>query len=389
MTMKATVFNGIDQIESVDALLKGKRLGLITNPTGTRKDLTATIDLLNERYQLTALYSPEHGVRGDAQAGVKIADRVDPLTGVMAYSLYGEGDQLTEENTKDVDMIVVDIQDVGARFYTYLYTMSYSMACCKKLGLPMVVFDRINPIGGVKVEGTILDERFRSFVGDYGLPTRTGITIGELARYLAGTRPEEFACELTVVPCKGWKRDLYADETDLSWVIPSPNLPTIDGAELYIGTCVFEGPNVSEGRGTTIPFEIIGAPWLKSYEVVEAMQAKNLPGVKFRAGCFTPTFSKHQGELCYAVQPHVTDRRAFRSFETGLYLLEVIRDLHPDHFEYRFVERPQDGRRYFLDSLMGTDQFRTGALSCQGILEANRAGLEAYQKAIKPYLLYE
>lgn len=138
-------------------------------------------------------------------------------------------------------------------------------------------------------------------------------------------------------------------------MIPSPNLPTIDGAELYIGTCVFEGTNVSEGRGTTIPFEIIGAPWLKSYEVVEAMQAKNLPGVKFRAGCFTPTFSKYQGELCYAVQPHVTDRRAFRSFETGLYLLEVIRDLHPDRFEYRFVDRPQDGRRYFLDSLMGTD----------------------------------
>jgi len=387
--MIKVVKNGIDNIASVDALLKGKRLGLITNPTGTLKDMTATIDLLNEKYTLTALYSPEHGVRGDAQAGVHISDTVDPLTGVMAYSLYGSGDQLNPENTKDVDMIVMDIQDVGARFYTYLYTMSYSMACCKKLGLPMVIFDRINPIGGVKVEGTILDENFRSFVGDYSLPTRTGVTMGELARYLAGTRPEEFGCELTVVPCEGWTRDTYADETDLSWVIPSPNLPTIDGAELYIGTCVFEGTNVSEGRGTTIPFEIVGAPWMKSYEVVKAMNEKNLPGVRFRAGCFTPTFSKHQGQLCYAVQPHVTDRRAFKSFETGLYLLEVIKDLHPDDFEYRQYSITTGNASYPVDRLLGTDKFRTGELNAEQMIEYYKQGLEEYKEKIKPYLLYK
>lgn len=386
---KVKVLNGIDNIASVDALLKGKRLGLITNPTGINKDLKSTIDILHENYNLTALYSPEHGVRGDAQAGAKIPDRVDPLTGVMAHSLYGAGESLTEENTRDVDMIVVDIQDVGARFYTYLYTMSYALAGCKKLNLPMVIFDRINPIGGVKFEGTILDERFRSFVGDYSLPTRTGITVGELARYLAGTRSEEFGCELTVVPVEGWSRDLYADETDLSWVIPSPNLPTIDGAELYIGTCVFEGTNVSEGRGTTIPFEIVGAPWMKSYEVAEAMTARNLPGVKFRAGCFTPIFSKYQGEMCYAVQLHLTDRRAFRSFETGLYLLETIRDMHPEHFEYRFVERPQDGKHYFLDSLMGTDVYRKGEMNAEALIRAHSQGLEDYKKAIAPYLLYK
>ena len=389
--MTKIVKNGIDNIASVDALLKGKRLGLITNPTGVCKDMTATIDILNEKYNLTALYSPEHGVRGDAQAGVHISDVVDPLTGVMAYSLYGHGDQLNADNTKDVDMIVMDIQDVGARFYTYLYTMSYSMACCKKLGLPMVIFDRINPIGGVKVEGTILEDAFKSFVGDYNLPTRTGVTMGELARYLAGTRPEEFGCELTVVPCEGWTRDTYADETDLSWVIPSPNLPTIDGAELYIGTCVFEGTNVSEGRGTTIPFQIVGAPWMKSYEVVKAMNEKNLPGVRFRAGCFTPTFSKHKGELCYAVQPHITDRRAYSSFETGLYLLEVIKDLHPDDFEFKsFVfEKGKNEEVFFLDRLLGTDKFRTGELNAAQMIEYYKKGIEEYKEKIKPYLLYQ
>ena len=387
--MKKIVKNGIDNIASVDALLKGKRLGLITNPTGTLKDMTAIIDLLHEKYNLTALYSPEHGVRGDAQAGAKIIDEVDPLTGVMSYTLFGSGARLNEENTKDVDLMVIDIQDVGARFYTYLYTMSYSMADCKRLGIPVVIFDRINPIGGVKVEGTICDDAFKSFVGDYNLPTRTGVTMGELALYLAGTRPEEFGCELTVVPCEGWTRDTYADETDLSWVIPSPNLPTIDGAELYIGTCIFEGTNVSEGRGTTIPFEIIGAPWLKSYEVVKAMNEKNLPGVRFRAGCFTPTFSKYQGELCYAVQPHVTDRRVFKSFETGLYLLEVIKDLHPDDFEYRQYSITTGNASYPLDRLLGTDKFRSGELNAAEMIEYYKQGLEEYKEKIKPYLLYQ
>ena len=384
-----TVFNGIDNYKSVDALLKGKRLGLITNPTGTCKDMTATIDLLNEKYTLTALYSPEHGVRGDAQAGAKILSGPDPLTGVMNYSLFGETHYISAEMVKDGDMIVVDIQDVGARFYTYLYTMAYAMEACKKLGLPMLIFDRINPIGGVKIEGTILDENFRSFVGDYSLPTRTGITLGELARYLAGTRPEQFGCELTVVPVTGWTRDTYADETDLSWVIPSPNLPTIDGAEQYIGTCVFEGTNVSEGRGTTIPFQIIGAPWLKSYDVVAAMNEKHLPGVRFRAGCFTPTFSKHAGTLCYAVQPHVTDRREYSSFATGLYLLEVIKDLHPGQFEIAGRSTMDGPMSYGLDRLLGTDKFRTGELTAKEMIEYYKPGIAAYREAIKPYLLYE
>jgi len=387
--MKKIVKNGIDNIASVDALLKGKRLGLITNPTGTLKDMTSTIDLLHEKYNLTALYSPEHGVRGDAQPGAKIIDEVDPLTGVMSYTLFGSGARLNEENTKDVDLMVIDIQDVGARFYTYLYTMSYSMADCKRLGIPVVVFDRINPIGGVKIEGTICDDAFKSFNGDYNLPTRTGVTLGELARYLAGTRPEEFGCELTVVPCEGWTRDTYADETDLSWVIPSPNLPTIDGAELYIGICIFECTNVSEGRGTTIPYEIIGAPWLKSYEVVKAMNKKNLPGVRFRTACFTPTFRKYQGELCYAVQLHITDRRAFKSFETGLYLLEVIKDLHPDNFEFYKSSNTTGDITYRFDQLLGTDKFRTGELNAEQMIEYYKQGIEEYKEKIKPYLLYE
>ncbi len=383
------VQNGIDNYQTIDHLLRGKRLGLITNPTGTLKDMTSTIDLLHEKYDLRALFSPEHGVRGDAQGGVPIASGPDPLTGVMNYSLFGQTHSISEEMTREVDLIICDIQDVGARFYTYLYTMSYALEACKKLGLPMVVFDRINPIGGLKVEGTILDENFRSFVGDYSLPTRTGITMGELARYLAGTRPEQFGCDLTVVPITGWTRDTYADETDLSWVIPSPNLPTIDGAELYIGTCIFEGTNVSEGRGTTIPFEIIGAPWLKSYAVIEAMNEKKLPGVRFRAGCFTPTFHKYAGELCYAIQLHVTDRRIYRSFETGLYLMETIKELHPDQFEITGHADSEGRMRYGLDRLLGTDKFRTGALTAQQMVEYYQPGIAEYKKAIKPYLLYE
>ena len=387
--MKRTVYNGADRLAAADKLLRGRRLGLITNPTGVRRDLVSTIDVLHEQYCLTALYSPEHGVRGDAQGGVMIPDGPDPLTGVMNHSLYGTTRRLTPAMVKDVDVIVVDIQDVGARFYTYLYTMAYAMEACKAMGLPMVLLDRIDPIGGVKVEGTRIEENCRSFAGDYALPARTGVTLGEMARYLAGTRPGQFGCELTVVPVEGWTRDTYADETDLSWVIPSPNLPTIDQAEIYIGTCPLEGTNVSEGRGTTTPYMTVGAPWMDGHAVAEAMNARHLPGVRFRAGCFTPTSRKYAGQTCYSVTQHLTDRRAYRSFETGLLLIETIRALHPGDFTFNEAVDAEGITRYRFDELLGTDAFRTGRMTAEEILRSCAPGVAAYREEMRPYLLYE
>ena len=382
--MKAHVLSGLDGISRFDDLLQGKRVGLMTNPTGIDHQLRSSIDILNERYRLSALFGCEHGVRGDAQAGDRVDTYTDAQTGVTVYSVYGKSDRMTREMLDAFDVLVFDIQDVGARFYTYLYSLSYAMEECAKAGKTVLVLDRINPIGGIRRGGTILDLRFRSFVGDYELPTQTGLTIGEYARYIRHYLKLDL--DLHVAPLTGWSRSMYLDDTDLPWVAPSPNCQSLATALVYIGTCVFEGVNVSEGRGTTQPFELIGSPWINAAALEKRMAALDMPGLHFRRASFKPTFSKYQNELCHGVQVHITDREKADVFLGGLKLLETIRDMYPEKLEYLSWG---ESRIHSLDKLLGTDAFRAGRLTADEVSQTYAPGVAAFSEAVKPFLLYQ
>ena len=382
--MKAHVLSGLDGISRFDDLLRGRRVGLMTNPTGIDHQLGSSIDILNERYRLSALFGCEHGVRGDAQAGDRVDTYTDAQTGVTVYSVYGKSDRMTREMLDTFDVLVFDIQDVGARFYTYLYSLSYAMEECAKAGKTVLVLDRINPIGGIRRSGTILDLRFRSFVGDYELPTQTGLTIGEYARYIRHYLKLDL--DLHVAPLTGWSRGMYLDDTDLPWVAPSPNCQSLATALVYIGTCVFEGVNVSEGRGTTQPFELIGSPWINAAALEKRMAALDMPGLHFRRASFKPTFSKYQNELCHGVQVHITDREKADVFLGGLKLLETIRDMYPEKLEYLSWG---ESRIHSLDKLLGTDAFRAGRLTADEVSRTYAPGVAAFSEAVKPFLLYQ
>ena len=389
--MKAHVLSGIDRIDTVAHLLEGKRVGLMTNPTGIDHNFNSSIDVIAGRFNLTALYAVEHGIRGDIQAGEHVENCVDPATGVTVYSAYGKDSHFSEEMLAAFDVLVFDIQDVGARFYTYMYSMAYALEACNRAGKAMIVLDRVNPLGGVKTCGTIHNRKFASFVGDYEIPTQHGLTIGEMALYVKDFLKLD-RVELTVVPLEGWKRSMRLDETDLPWVAPSPNCATLDAATTYIGTCVFEGTNVSEGRGTTLPFQVVGAPFLDGPKLAQSANAHNLPGVHFRPTSFCPTFSKHQGKMCHGVQVHVTDVAAVNMFEAGLVLLDEIRAQAGDQFEFLHVGIEVEGEKitsYFLDKLLGTDDYRLGRKTRDELIRDHKPGVEAFVKASEKYRLYE
>ena len=389
---RTRVRTGVDRLlEQGARLLQGRRVGLITNPTGVTRTLESTVDALQEAgVRLAALFGPEHGVRGDAQDALAVEDFVDPRTGVRVYSLYGRTLRPEPWMLEDVEVLVFDIQDVGARPYTYTYTMAYAMEAAARHGLGFVVLDRPNPINGVRVEGATLEPAFASFVGDYGLPFRHGMTVGELARYVNGIR--EWGADLHVVPMEGWRRAMWFDETGLPWVMPSPNMPSLETATVYPGTVLFEGTNVSEGRGTCRPFEIIGAPWLTSERLVPALraglEAAGVGGAQVRETYFTPTFGPYAGQRCRGFQVHVLDREAYEPVKAGIVFLKTIRDLHPEAFRWR---RFPDGT-YGIDRLAGTDALRT--LVDQGaplevLLARMSRGAEAFQRERAPYLLYD
>lgn len=366
-----TVRSGLEVLltERLD-LLAGRRVGLVTNHTGVDRRLESTVDLLTARpgVTLTALFAPEHGLRGDRQAGDHVPTFTDQRTGLPVYSLYGPT-RATRKPTpamlQDVDVLVCDLQDGGSRYFTYLSTMGYAMEAAAEQGIPFVVLDRPNPIGGMAVEGNVLDEEFRSFVGAYALPIRHGLTFGELARLI--NEAYGIGAELIVVPMDGWRRDMYFWDTGMPWVQPSPNVPTPATLVVYPGTCLFEGTNLSEGRGTTRPFEWLGAPWLDAHAWAETMNRLDLPGVRFRPVFFTPTFSKHQGVLCQGVEVHVTDPRAFRPVETGLHLLATARAQNEEAF--RWVPPLGEVGQWFIDLLAGTDELRAALDAGQPITE--------------------
>jgi uncharacterized protein YbbC (DUF1343 family) len=366
---------------------KGKRVGLVTNLTGVNHKLVPTIDLFQEHddIHLTALYGPEHGIRGDAKEGEEVGNSIDPYTGLPVFSLYGDTKKPTPEMLDPVDVIFLDLQDIGSRYYTYIYTMAYVMEACGEQGKSIVVLDRPNPIGGTAIEGNVLESEFTSFVGLYPIPNRHGLTIAEMA--LVFKHEFGVSCDLTVIPMEGWNREMYFDQTGLLWVPPSPNTPNLDMSILYPGTCLVEGTNLSEGRGTTHPFEFIGAPYVEGYTLAKKFNQRGVNGVIARPISFVPTYQKHLGVRCEGVQLHVVDRQTLNAVETGLTLLETIAELYPDDFA--FTERSVSGRSFF-DLLAGTGELKSKVLSGQTrqYLEGCHVQLQAFENQIKQYLLY-
>ena len=380
--MKRKILNAIDRQDEWKKVLSGKKVGLITNPSGVDRALRPSFELLAREQMLACLFSPEHGVRGDRQAGDAVDSYVDEKSGLPVYSLYGKGNHIAPEILDTLDAVAFDIQDVGARFYTYIYTLSYAMEDCAAADKEMIVFDRINPLGGVSPQGSVLDRKFSSGVGRFPIATRFNMTVGEYARYINDS--ENIGCKLTVIKIDGWTRDCLFTDTDLMWVSPSPNLPTPDAAFCYIGTCLAEGTNLSEGRGTAHPFEMIGAPYIDADSLSDHMNSLGLEGVIFRPCHFVPTFSKHSGELCHGVQLHITDKRSFAPFECGLLLIDRIRRTCPD-FEIR---KPAADGRAFIDLLLGSDDFRADDFDPCTFLAKEKIKLAEYENKIKPYYLY-
>lgn len=381
---------GIDVLlESRRDLLHRKRVGVIANPTGLTWDLVHMVDVFAEAddIDLVTLYGPEHGIRGAAQAGESVGSTIDPHTGIPVHSLFGTRQKPTPEMVKDVDVLVFNIQDVGARFYTYGSTMALCMQVAAEHGLEFIVLDRPNPITGVKIEGCVLDPAYSSFVGMYPIPVRHGLTMGELAQMIN----EEFGtgCQLTVVEMQGWKRSMWFDQTGLPYVMPSPNSPGLDTATSYPGSCFFEGTNLALGLGTTKPCELKGAPWINGQAWAAELNALDYPGVIFRPAYFTPWYGAYIGELCSGVQIHVLDREIFKAVEAGLKMIEVVRQMYPEHFEWRRSE----GRRipYWFDQLMGTDRVRKqmeAGVSVEEISAGWQSELHTYDKMRGKYLLY-
>jgi uncharacterized protein YbbC (DUF1343 family) len=370
-------------------LIEGKKVGLITNPTGIDQQLNSIVDLLHNdsAVDLTALYGPEHGVRGSAQAGEYLEFYTDEETGIPVYSLYGQTRKPTPEMLEDVDVLLFDIQDVGTRFYTYIYTMAYAMEAAAENDKEFIVLDRPNPISGTEVEGPVLDTEYASFVGKYPIPLKHGMTVGELAKLF--NEKFEIGADLTVVEMQGWERDMYYEDTPLEFVLPSPNMPTLDTALVYPGAALIEGTNVSEGRGTTKPFEMIGAPFINSTDLAAEMNKLDLGGVRFRAASFTPMFSKHRGQLTHGVQIHVTDKEKFKPVEMGLHLVKTIHDMYPDDFEFR---AENSSGISFFDLLVGNGWIRDAIHNGQSVNEIQakwEQGLEDFQETREDYLLYE
>ncbi len=377
------VMTGIDNIPCWMKELEGMSVGLITNPTGVNHGLESTVDILKQKVNLVRLFSPEHGVRGNIEAGETVDYYLDERTNLPVFSLYGKNKKPLKEMFEGLDILAIDLQDVGSRLYTYLYTMSYCMQGCAQYGVTFLVFDRPNPLGGRKVEGNLIKSGFTSFVGLHPIPYRYGLTIGELAVVFQ----QEFGidCDLKVIPMVGWKREMYYEDTGLMWIMPSPNMPTVDTAVVYNTTCMLEGTNISEGRGTTKPFELIGAPWLKAEELADRMNQKSLTGVMFRPVYFTPSFSKHAQTLCKGVQLHITDRDSFCSVRTGLHLLEEVRVLSGDKFEYLKAYTPKG--RPMIDYNTGGDEIRTHDFRAEAVYqEWTRQAQEFSMRKVKYHI---
>ncbi len=358
------VYLGIDVIASQNfRVLEGKHIGLYTNPSGVSASLRSTYDiLLNQaNINLVALFAPEHGAFASAQDSVHIDTATDSNTGIPIYSLYGNTLKPTAEMMEDIDVIIVDIQDIGVRYYTYTWTLTYLLEACGQYDVEMMILDRPNPLGG-KPAGPVLSEQFSTFVGRFPVSVQHGLTIGEMA-ILVNQNWNPYPASLTVIPCQGWTRDMQWLDTDLPWVPPSPNMPHFSTVLHYPGSCLLEGTNLSEGRGTTLPFEIVGAPWIDSAKLADkvngAISSQSIMPTRVsiaRPHTFRPTISKFAGEDCHGIQLHVNFPRHFNALETWLIIIDIIRNLYPDDFKW--LEPPTPSEPYHFDRLIGVPNIR-------------------------------
>lgn len=366
----------------------GARIGFVTSFASVDHELVSMVDRLHahEDFKLTALFAPEHGVRGDRHPGQVVSDEIDPQSGVAVYSLFGERRAPTQEQLAGIDVLMVDLVDVGCRYWTFLSTMSLSLRAAAEANVPVVVLDRPNPITGTRIEGNLVADGFRTFVGFHPIPMRTGITLGEAAQLF--NVEYGLGAGLVVVPCEGWRRDMWFDETGLPYVPPTPNTPTIDTLTLYPGTCLLEGTNVSEGRGTTRPFEVIGAPWIDAPRLCADLNERGLPGVRFRPTYFTPSIQKHAGTPCAGAQVHILDRNALCAVEVGIHVLHALLKCHPTEFEWLPGRSPGS---LAVDRLAGGDDLRCELDAGRepahflGSWEHERA---TYEQLREKYLLY-
>lgn len=380
------VYNGIDSIEEYAHLFENKRLGLITSVSGVNHQLVSSIQILHNKYGLVALFSPEHGVRGDRAAGELVESYRDKCTGLPVYSLYRkDSKRMTKEMLDLVDAVIYDIQDIGTRFYTFISTLYYALYDCAKYNKELIILDRINPLGGEKVEGNVLKEDYRSFVGTYPLCIRHGLTVGEFANMV--NKERKVGCQLTVVPCKGWKRQMLFPETGLHWLMPSLGIPHFETALLYPGICLVEGTNLSEGRGTSCPFEIVGAPYIEADRLTDEMNKKNLRGVIFTPIYFTPTISKYKGVPCEGIHIHVIDSKNFESVTIGIELLFTIKEMYPAQFE--FLQPKEKNGKAFISLLAGSDVFSNESYSKEQILEEFLVESQDFAERKRQYHLYE
>jgi len=383
-------------------LWAGRSIGLLCHPASIDASLRHAVEVLRGAgARIERLFGPEHGIRGDAQDMKEVGDTVDPQTGLPVVSLYGSTfESLTPsgDSLSGLDALVVDLQDVGSRYYTYVWTMALAMQAAAKVGLQVIVLDRPNPLGGALIEGGAVEPRFESFVGLASVPNRHGLTIGEMALMVAAGMPwgaarfaQPLDLELEVIPMTGWRRSMAFEETGLPWVLPSPNMPTVDTAWVYPGQCLLEGTTASEGRGTTRPFEIFGAPGILGEELAETLRAESLPGVGFRPLGFTPTFQKHAGSLCGGVQMHVTDRRAFLPYLTSVAVLRALWSRFPLQIGWRKDAYEFVADRLAIDLLAGSEQLRRAIESGADLREIQMQWVEqqrTFEEQRTPHLLY-
>ncbi|MEN8165356.1 MAG: DUF1343 domain-containing protein [Acidobacteriota bacterium] len=387
------VISGLEVLADDGAPIKGRRWGLLANHAAVTSALEpARSALLQSCGPPEVLFAPEHGLEGIAQDMESVGDTQDPLTGLPILSLYGDDAtslKPSPDDLRDLEAVVVDVPDIGSRYYTFAASMDGLMAVCQDVGTEVVVLDRPNPLGGLRREGGLVRPGFESFVSQLPTPIRHGLTLGEIALLLQRERYPRL--ELTVVPCRGWRRGQLYDETGLPWVPPSPNMPTLDTALIYPGLCLIEATTLSEGRGTTRPFHLVGAPWIEARSLVEHLRTLNLPGIGFRATWFRPEFQKHAHEVCAGVELHILDREVLEPLALGLHLIKTIHDLHPEDFAWRPEPYEFVGDVPALDLLTGSAEAReiieTGG-EVAPLLSRWRQEVADFNRSLEGVLLY-
>jgi len=383
---RGSVKTGLDRVGAYKEVFQGKRLGIITNHTAYNSNGEYIVDVFRGMagVTVTALFSPEHGLWGKERDAKKIDSQIHPAYNLPVYSLYGQTQKPTGEMLRDIDVLVFDIQDIGARFYTYIYTMSLAMEAAAENGKGFIVLDRPNPINGYCVQGNVLEMRLASFVGLYPIPVRHGMTAGELAKMFneQGWLDNSVKANLIVIPMKGWCRRMWYDQTGLPFIKPSPNMPDLETAAVYPGLCLLEGTNVSEGRGTKRPFRQFGAPWFDSKRLADRLNKLNLPGMHFEPVYFTPASSKYQGQECNGVRIIITERDQLEPYYNGVRIVNEIYRMYPRNFQWK--------ARHF-DRLCGTSTIRnaiTSRSSLNRLRNKWQAELESFQKIRDKYLIY-